>query len=173
MDTKKIVYHPIDMSQPLQPCGGFGIHVGLAAKGGTCAAQGTPERFGMIGMDVRLGNGTRGLRMFLPWALILGALAPFFMRLCTFILDPEVHTSFECLLGSSWFAIVHQVITYLKEQLPIAAFTIGKDAQIMRLSRNLVQCFDRLCKEPSILLATLSRPHEPTGSIHEQDGPPK
>jgi hypothetical protein len=44
---------------------------------------------------------------------------------------------------------------YLKEQIPIAPFTIGKDAQIMRLSRHLVQCLDRLFKEASILLATL------------------
>ena len=48
------------------------------------------------------------------------------MRLCTFILDADVPTSFERLLGSSWFAVVHKVITYLKEQIPIAAFTIGQ-----------------------------------------------
>ena len=76
------------------------------------------------------------------------------MRLGTFILDAEVHTSFERLLGSSWFAIVHQFITYIKEQLAIAAFTIGKDAQIVSLSRNLVQYLYRLCKESAILLAT-------------------
>ena len=92
--------------------------------------------------------------MFSPWTLIFGALSPFFMRLGTFILDAEVHTSFERLLGSSWFAIVHQFITYLKEQLAIAAFTIGKDAQIVSLSRNLVQYLYRLCKESAILLAT-------------------
>ena len=109
----------------------------------------------MIGMDIRLGNGTRCLRMFPPGMLIFGALSPFFMRLGSFILDAEVHPSFACLLGSSWFAIVHQVITYLKEQIPLAAFPIGKEAQIMRLSRNLVQCLHRLCKEFSILLATL------------------
>ena len=92
--------------------------------------------------------------MFSPWTLIFGALSPFFMRLGTFILDAEVHTSFERLLGSSWFAIVHQFITYIKEQLAIAAFTIGKDAQIVSLSRNLVQYLYRLCKESAILLAT-------------------
>ena len=126
----------------------------------------------MIGMDIRLGNGTRCLRMFPPGMLICGALSPFFMRLGSFILDAEVHTSFACLLGSSWFAIVHQVITYLKEQISIAAFPIGKDAQIMRLSRNLVQCLHRLLKESSILLATLSRPNESTCSVHEHYGPP-
>ena len=109
----------------------------------------------MIGMDGRLCNGTGCLRMFLPWTLIFGALSTFFMRLCTFILDSDVHTSFECLLGSSWFAIVHQVIAYLKEQIPLAAFTIGKDAQIVRLSRNLFQCLYRLLKESAILLATI------------------
>ena len=93
--------------------------------------------------------------MFLSWTLIFGALAPFFMRLCTFILDSDVHPSFECLLGSSWFSIVDKFITYRKEQIPLAAFTIGKDAQIMRLSRHLVQCLDRLLKESPILLATL------------------
>ena len=77
------------------------------------------------------------------------------MCLGTFILQPDVHTFFERLLGSSWFAIVYQFITYLKEQIPIAAFPIGKDAQIMRLSRNLVQCLYCLCKESSILLATV------------------
>src|SRR5215831_19008245 len=117
------------------------------------AKIGAKERFGMIGMDVRLCNGTRCLRMFLPWALIFGALSTFFMRLCTFILDSAVHSSFACLLGSSWFSIVHKVIAYLKEQIPIATFTIGKDAQIVSLSRNLVQCLYCLLKELSILLA--------------------
>ena len=109
----------------------------------------------MIGMDVRLCNGTSGLRMFLPWTLIFGALSTFFMHLCTFILDSDVHPSFECLLGSPWFAIVHKVITYLKEQIPLAAFTIGKDVCIVSLSRNLVQCLYCLLKEPAILLATV------------------
>jgi len=126
----------------------------------------------MIRMDVRLGNGTSCLRMFSPWTLICGALATFFMCLCTFILQPDVHTSFERLLGSSSLAIVHQFMAYLKEQVPIAALTIGKDGQIMRLSRDLVQCLDRLLKEFAILLATISRPNESTGSIHEQYGPP-
>src|SRR5215813_4189758 len=125
----------------------------------------------MIGMDVSLCNGTSGLRMFLPWALIFGALSTFFMRLCTFILDSDVHSSFECLLGSSWFSIVHKAIAYLKEQIPIAAFTIGKDTQIMRLSRNLVQCLYCLLKEPAILLATISLPNESPGSVHEPYGP--
>ena len=57
-------------------------------------------------------------------------------------------------LRSSWLSIFHQFITYLKEQIPIAAFTIGKDAQIVRLSRKLVQCLYCLFKEPSVLLAT-------------------
>src|SRR6266446_10093232 len=126
----------------------------------------------MIGMDIRLCNSTKCFRMFPPWTLIFGSLSTFFMRLCTCILHPDVHTSFERLLGASWFAIVHQFMTYLKEQIPIAAFTIGKDAQIMRLSRNLVQCLDRLLKESSILLATISRPNESTGAVHEQYGPP-
>ena len=84
--------------------------------------------------------------MFSPWTLIFGALTTFFMCLCTFILQPDVHTSFERLLGSSSLAIVHQFMAYLKEQVPIAALTIGKDGQIMRLSRDLVQCLDRLLK---------------------------
>ena len=93
--------------------------------------------------------------MFPPGTLLCGALSPFFMRLCTFILDADVHPSFAGLLGSSWFAMVYQCLTYLKEQMPITPFTIGKDAQIMSLSRNLVQGLDRLVQESPILLATL------------------
>ena len=78
-----------------------------------------------------------------------------------------MHTFFERLLGSSWFAIVHEFMAYLKEQIPIAALTIGQHAQIVRLSRNLVQGLSCLLKEPSILLATVSLPDESTGSIHE------
>jgi hypothetical protein len=77
------------------------------------------------------------------------------MRLCTFILDAEVHTFFACLLGSSWLAIVHQVMTSLKEKISIAAFTIGKDTQIMSLSRDLLQCLSRLLKAFAILRATI------------------
>src|SRR5215831_19275240 len=155
MDPKKIVHHPVHPSQSLQSLGCFGIGIGLAAKGGTFSAQGTKERFGMIGMDIRLGNGTRCLRMFPPWTLIFGALATFFMSLGTFILQPDVHPFFERLLGSSGFAIFHEFMTDLKEQMAIAALTIRKETQIMRLSRNLVQCLDCLLKEPSILLATV------------------
>ena len=86
--------------------------------------------------------------------------------------QPDVHTFFEGLLGASWFSIVHQVIPYLKEQIPIAAFTIGKEAQIMCLCRNLVQGLYRLVKESAILLTTLSRPKESTGAVHAPDGPP-
>src|ERR1051326_1860276 len=46
-------------------------------------------------------------------------------------------------------------LTYLQEEIPIAAFTIGKDTQVMRLSRNFVQYLYCLFKEPAILLATI------------------
>ena len=71
------------------------------------------------------------------------------------MLDADVHTSCECLRGSSWLAMVHQFMTYLKEQISIAAFTICKDTQVMSLSRDLVQCLDRLLKALAILLATI------------------
>ena len=93
--------------------------------------------------------------MFLPWALIFGSLATFLMCLCTFILHPDVHTSFERLLGSSWFSIFYQFMASLKEQISLTALTIGTDTQVMSLSRNLVQCLHSLFKESSILLATI------------------
>ena len=93
--------------------------------------------------------------MFLPWALIFGSLATFLMCLCTFILHPDVHTSFESLLGSSWFSIFYKFMAYLKEQISLTALTIGTDTQVMSLSRNLVQCLHSLFKESSILLATI------------------
>src|SRR5215472_5183758 len=155
MDPKEIVHHPVYPQQPPQSRGGFGIRVGLAAKGGTFAPQGTKERFGMIGMDIRLGNGPSGLRMFLPRTLVFGALATFFMRLCTFILHPDVHPSFESLLGASWFAIFDQFMTDLKEQRAITALTIRKETQVMGLSCNTGQRLDRSFKEFSILLATI------------------
>jgi len=76
--------------------------------------------------------------MFPPWTLIFGALSTFFMSLGTFILNPDVHTSFERLLGSSGFSFFYKFMTYLKEQITIAALTIRKDTQIVSLSRNLV-----------------------------------
>ena len=93
----------------------------------------------MIGMDIRLYNGTSCLRMFLPWTLIFGSLWTFFMRLGTFILQPDVHPFFESLLGSSWFAIFHEFMAYHKEQIAIAALTVRKETQIMGLSCDLVQ----------------------------------
>src|SRR3989442_11785921 len=48
---------------------------------------------------------------------IFWSLSPFLMCLCTFILHPDVHTSFESLLGSSWFSIFYQFMAYLKEQI--------------------------------------------------------
>ena len=173
MAPKEIVHHPVYPSQPLQSLGGFGIHIGLASKGGTFSAQGTKERFGMIGMDVSLCNGTRCRRMFSPWTLIFGSLTTFFMCLGTFILQPDVHTFFESLLGSSWFAIFHEFMAYLKEQIAIAALTIRKDTQIMGLSCELVQGLDRLLKELALFLATIDLPNEPTGSIEQEYGPPR
>ncbi len=77
--------------------------------------------------------------MFSPWTLIFGALATFFMCLCTFILQPDVHTFFERLLGSSWFAIFHEFMASLKEPIAIAALTVRKETQIMGLSCDLGQ----------------------------------
>jgi len=120
----------------------------------------------MLGMDSRLGNGTSCCRMFRPWTLLLRTLATFFRHLGTFMLDSDVPPAFERLLRSSWFAMVHQGITALKEQSARAALTIRKETQIVGLSRNLVSRLDHLVQELAILLATLARPHEPTGSIH-------
>jgi hypothetical protein len=64
-------------------------------------------------------------------------------------------------------------MAYRKEQIAIAAFTIGKDAQSVRLSRHLVQCLSGLGKESAILLATVSLPEASTGSVHEHYGPPR
>jgi hypothetical protein len=64
-------------------------------------------------------------------------------------------------------------MAYLKEQMAITALTIRKDTQIVGLSRNPVSGLDRLLQEFSLLLATLSLPNEPTGSIHEHYGPPR
>ncbi len=77
--------------------------------------------------------------MFSPWTLIFGALATFFMCLCTFILQPDVHTFFERLLGSSWFAIFHEFMASRKEPIAIAALTVRKETQIMGLSCDLGQ----------------------------------
>ena len=38
-------------------------------------------------------------------ALIFGALSTFFMRLCTFILDSEVHSSWNVFLGRPGFPL--------------------------------------------------------------------
>src|SRR5262245_21307106 len=108
----------------------------------------------MIGMDVRLCNGMGCVRMFPQWALIFDSLASFIMCFFIFILYSVVHTSFKCRLRSYWLGIVYKFITYLKEQIAIATFTISKDAQIMSLSRNLVQCLHRFLIESAMLLAT-------------------
>jgi hypothetical protein len=121
----------------------------------------------MIGMDLRLGNSTKCLRMFPPWTLICGSLSTFLMRLCPCMLHPDVPPSFARLLGSSWFAIVHPFMTYGKEQMAITARTIRQDTQIVGLSRQPVEGLDRLLKAFSLLLATRSLPNEPPGSIHE------
>jgi hypothetical protein len=111
--------------------------------------------------------------MFSPWTLIFGSLPTFFMCLCTFILQPDVHTCFARLLGSSWFAMVHEFMAYRKAQIAIAALTIRQETPIMGLACDLVQGRDRLVKKCALFLATISLPHEPTGSIHEQDCPPR
>jgi len=103
--------------------------------------------------------------MFSPRTLICGALTTFFLGLCPFMLQPDVQTFFERLLGSSGFAMVHECMAYRKEQLAVAAFTIRQETQIMGLSCDLVQGRDRLVKECALFLATIYFPNEPTGSI--------
>jgi hypothetical protein len=88
------------------------------------------------------------------------------------MLHPDVPTSCNSLLGASWCTILHQGMTSLKEQRPITAFTLRKETQVMSRSHALVSCLHRLVQEFSLLLATISRPNEPTGAIHEPDGPP-
>jgi hypothetical protein len=100
------------------------------------AAQGPKERFGMMGMDICLCTDPRCLRMFPPGTLIFGALATFLLCWCTVILPPDVHTSFESLLGSPWLAIFPQRLTSLKAQRALTALPIRKATQIMGMSRN-------------------------------------
>ena len=64
-------------------------------------------------------------------------------------------------------------MTYLTEQMALTALTIRKDTESMGMSCHTVQRLDRLWKEFSLLLATIELPKEPTGSIHEQEGPPR
>jgi hypothetical protein len=106
MDTQKIGHHPVHAAQPLPSWGRCGIPRGLSATGGPFAAQGPQERCGMMGMDVRLCQGTSCLRMGLPGTLLLGALSTFFLPWCPFILDAAVPPSVACLLGSSGFSRV-------------------------------------------------------------------
>jgi hypothetical protein len=168
-----MVHHPIHPSPPLPSWGGFGIHLGLSAQGGPFSAPCPQERGGMMGMDGRLCHGTSGLRMFLPWTLLLGSLSTLFLPLGPFLLASAVHPSWACLLGSSWFSLVHQGIPYRKKPRPIAAFTIGQEAQIVCLSRHLFPCLDRLFPALSLLLAPVSLPHESTGSVQEPYGLPR
>ena len=111
--------------------------------------------------------------MFLPWALLFGSLSPLLMCLCTCIRHPDVHTSLDSLLGSAWLSIFDQCLAYRKEQIALTALTIGKDPPVMRLARHLAQCRQRLLKESSILLATISHPPASPGSLHEPYGPPQ
>src|SRR5262249_14820617 len=67
----------------------------------------------------------------------------------------DMHTSFEGFLWTPWLTIFHQCRTDLKKQVPIAAFTIRKETQIMGLSCNLVQRFDGFFEKPSIFLPTI------------------
>ena len=173
MDPQQIVHHPVYASQPLQAGGGVGIPIGLASTGGTFAAQGTQERFGMLGMDSRLGNGTSCCRMFRPWTLLWRPLAPFFRHLGTFLLDSDVPPAFASLLRSSWLAMVPQGITALQEQSARAALTIRKETQIVGLSRHRVSRLDPLVQERALLLAPLARPQEAPGSIHAEESPPR
>jgi hypothetical protein len=173
MDPTPIVHHPVHPSQPLPSRGCLGIPRGLPSTGSPCAAQGPPERCGMIGMDIRLGHGTRCRRLCSPWTLILGALTTLFMGLGTCRLPPDVPTSFARLLGASSFAMVHECLASRKEPMARAAVTIGTEAQIVRLSRHLVPCLAGLGKASALLLATGSLPEASPGAVPEPYGPPR
>jgi len=84
-----------------------------------------------------------------------------------------VYTSFEGFLWTPWLTIFHQCITDLKEQIPIAAFTIRKYTEIIGMSYNLVQGCDGFFAKPSILLATISFPNKSTCPLHQEYRPSK
>jgi hypothetical protein len=171
MNTQNMVPHPVHSSPPLQACGGCGIPLGLPSTGCPLAAPCTPACFGMLGLDVRLCQGPRCLRMCLPWPLLVGALSTFFLRWCTLLLAADVHASVQWLLGSSGLALVPQGSASLKAQRPRAACPSGNKAQSVRLSRHRVPCRSGLCQEPALRLATVELPDESTGSLPEPEGP--
>jgi len=102
MDTKKIVHHPVTRNSLCNP---------LVALAYVLSCVERWHIFGE-GHSRTLRHDWHGYpslqwyelsQDFPPWTLIFWVAFDLFYVLCTFILNPEVHTSFERLLGRPGF----------------------------------------------------------------------
>src|SRR5215510_6228017 len=98
--------------------------------------------------------------------LILGAFATALMPLRPFILEPHFHAFAQGLFRSTSLASAKYCTTDLKQETPIAPFTIGQERQVTCLLDDITQQMHCLFKKLAILASTLHLPQKTAGSVH-------
>jgi hypothetical protein len=166
-DTKNMVPHPVNPSQPLPALGCFGLPRGRSSTGRPCAAQGPQERCGLRCLAIRRCHRTRWRRLCLPWARILGARAPCLLGLGPCMLHPDVYASCARLLGAPGLSLVAQCLASLNEPMAITALPRWHEPHGRPLSRPLGPGLQRLLQASALRRATSARPQASPGARPE------
>ena len=160
------MHNPVDIQSLLQSCLVFCIGIGTPAIGSTTTSQRCIEGFKMIRMNIFGSNRRCGVGMLWRGGLILWSFAPALMLLRPFILEPHFHAFAQGFLGSSSFAIAEHLTTNLKQQTPLAPFTISQQCQSACLLDDIAQETHCLLKQLAVFASTLYLPQKTGCPIH-------
>jgi len=144
----------------------LGRHIGVPAIGCTPSPSRGMEGFQMIGMHLCRGNRLGGVGMLWIRGLVLRPFATALMPLRPFILESYFDAFAQGLLRTSSLASPEHFATDLKQETPIAPFTIRQERQITCLLNDLAQESHGVFKELAFLASTVHLPQKTGGPIH-------
>ena len=125
----------------------------------------------MIRMNLSSPKRLCGVGMLWIRGLILGSFATAFMPLRPFMLEPHFHAFAEGLLWPPPLASPYGFAAQLKQETPIAPFTIGQERQIACVLDDITQQMHGLLKELAILASTAHLPQKTAGPVHQHQSP--
>jgi len=120
----------------------------------------------MIRMNICGSYRLGGVGMLWIWGLILWSFATALMPLRPFILESYFDAFAQGLLRTSSLASPEHFATDLKQETPIAPFTIRQERQITCLLNDLAQESHGVFKELAFLASTVHLPQKTGGPIH-------
>ena len=120
------MHNPVDIQSLLESCLIFCIGICAPAISSTTPSQRCIKGFKMMRMNIFGGYRLCSVGMLWIGGLVFWSSGTAFMPLRPFILEPHFHTFAQGLFRSTSLASAEYGTTDLKQETPIAPFTIGQ-----------------------------------------------